>query len=61
MLLYLREILTLATQNMDSAKWAIKHTSALSIADTVSSCGQWNQRLFLSFRGLELIFSQAMT
>lgn len=38
-LLYLQEILQLATQNLDSPRWAIKHASALAVADTVSALG----------------------
>ncbi len=38
-LLYLEEILQLATQNMDSPRWAIKHASALAVAGTVTALG----------------------
>ena len=38
-LLYLREIVNLASQYLDSARWSVKHTSAFAIADAVTSCG----------------------
>ena len=38
-LLYLQEILQLGTQNLDSPRWAIKHASALAVADTVPALG----------------------
>ncbi|EPE29251.1 ARM repeat-containing protein [Glarea lozoyensis ATCC 20868] len=38
-LLYSKEIIDLAILNLDSAKWTIKHTAALSIAEVVSSSG----------------------
>ena len=38
-LLYLKEIVDLASQYLDSARWSIKHTSAFAIADAVKSCG----------------------
>ena len=38
-LLYLKEIVTLASQHLDSARWSIKHTSALAVADVVTSSG----------------------
>ena len=38
-LLYLNEILNLASQHLDSARWSIKHTSAFAVADVVTSCG----------------------
>ena len=38
-LLYLQEILQLATQNLNSPRWAVKHASALAVADTVTSMG----------------------
>ena len=38
-LLYLKEIVDLASQYLDSARWSVKHTSAFAIADTVISCG----------------------
>ena len=38
-LLYLQEILQLGTQHLDSPRWAIKHASALAIADTVTALG----------------------
>ena len=38
-LLYLEEIITLASQYLDSARWSIKHTSAFAVADVVTSSG----------------------
>jgi len=38
-LLYLREITSLCTERLDSPKWVIKHTAALTIADVVQSSG----------------------
>ena len=38
-LLYLKEIVNLASQYLDSARWSIKHTSAFATADAVTSCG----------------------
>ena len=38
-LLYLKEIVDLASQHLVSARWSIKHTSAFAIADVVSSSG----------------------
>jgi proteasome component ECM29 len=38
-LLYLKEIVVLATPHLDSLRWSIKHTSAFTIADAVESCG----------------------
>ena len=38
-LLHLREIVDLASQYLGSARWSIKHTSALSIANIVTSSG----------------------
>ena len=38
-LLYLKEIVDLALQHLDSARWSIKHTSALAVADVVISSG----------------------
>ncbi|KAL6716269.1 proteasome component M29 [Lecanora helva] len=38
-LLYVKEIIELASQHLDSAQWPIKHTSAFAIADVVRSCG----------------------
>ncbi|KAL2007106.1 hypothetical protein VTN00DRAFT_8544 [Thermoascus crustaceus] len=35
--LYLKEILGLITEHLDSPRWAIKHTAALAIADTITS------------------------
>jgi proteasome component ECM29 len=38
-LLYLKEITTLSSEHLDSPKWAIKHTAALTIAEVVASAG----------------------
>lgn len=38
-LLYLKEIIDLASQYLDSARWSIKHTSAFAVADVVTSSG----------------------
>jgi len=38
-LLYLREILQLATQHLDSPRWAIKHASALAVTGVVTFSG----------------------
>lgn len=38
-LLYLKEIVDLASQHLDSARWLIKHTSAFAVADVVISSG----------------------
>jgi proteasome component ECM29 len=38
-LLYLKEIVDLSIQRLESPKWAIKHTAALTIADAVVSSG----------------------
>ena len=38
-LLYLQEIISLASQYLDSARWSIKHTSAFAVADVVTSSG----------------------
>lgn len=38
-LLYLKEILSLSLSRLESPKWTIKHTAALTIADTASSAG----------------------
>ena len=38
-LLYLKEIVDLASQYLASARWSIKHTSAFTIADVVTSSG----------------------
>jgi len=38
-LLYLQEILQLGTQHLESPRWAIKHASALAVADTVTALG----------------------
>ena len=38
-LLYLREIVQLASQHLDSPRWSIKHTAAYAVADVVNSAG----------------------
>ena len=38
-LLYLKEIIALASQHLDSARWSLKHTSASAVADIVTSSG----------------------
>lgn len=38
-LLYLKEIIDLASQHLESARWSLKHTSAFAIADVVTSSG----------------------
>ncbi len=38
-LLYLKEIVDLASQHLDSARWSTKHTSAFAVADVVTSSG----------------------
>jgi proteasome component ECM29 len=38
-LLYLKEILSLSVERLDSPKWTIKHTAAVTIADVVTSAG----------------------
>jgi proteasome component ECM29 len=38
-LLYLKEILSLSSEHLDSPKWTIKHTAALSIAEVITSAG----------------------
>lgn len=38
-LLYLKEIVQLAKENLDSQRWTIKHSAALSIAEVVMSAG----------------------
>ena len=38
-LLYLREIIDLSTQNLGSSRWSVKHTAAFTIADTVKAAG----------------------
>lgn len=38
-LLYLKEIVDLASHYLDSARWSIKHTSAFAVADVVTSSG----------------------
>ncbi|KAI9731286.1 MAG: proteasome component M29 [Claussenomyces sp. TS43310] len=38
-LLYLKEIIVISAERIESPKWAIKHTAALTIADVVTSCG----------------------
>lgn len=37
--LYLKEILSICSVNLESPRWAIKHTSAITVADVVTSCG----------------------
>lgn len=39
-LLNLEEIVDLASQHLNSARWSIKHTSAFSVADVVTSSGK---------------------
>jgi proteasome component ECM29 len=39
-LLYLQEIVSLAIEHLDSARWAVKHAAALSIADAAKSGAQ---------------------
>lgn len=38
-LLYLKEIIQLSSQYLDSARWSVKHTSAFAIAEAVNSAG----------------------
>ena len=38
-LLYLKEIIQLVSQHLDSARWSVKHTSAFAVADVVMSAG----------------------
>ena len=38
-LLYLKEIIEIAVERLDSPKWTVKHTAALTIADVVTSAG----------------------
>jgi proteasome component ECM29 len=38
-LLYLKEILSLADSKLESPRWALKHTSALTVADVVMASG----------------------
>ena len=38
-LLYLKEIIDLASQYLDSARWSVKHTSAFAVADVITSSG----------------------
>lgn len=38
-LLYLNEIISQASQHLDSPRWSIKHTSALTIANAITSLG----------------------
>ncbi|KAK4692039.1 proteasome component ECM29, partial [Lecanoromycetidae sp. Uapishka_2] len=38
-LLYLKEIVGLASQYLDSPRWSVKHTSAFAVADVVTSSG----------------------
>lgn len=39
-LLYLKEIVQLALQHLESPRWAVKHTSALAVADIIGSAGR---------------------
>lgn len=50
-LLYIKEILTLSLERLDSPKWAIKHTAALTVADVVTSA-----RADVSIANAELIW-----
>ena len=38
-LLYLHEIIDLSVLHLDSTRWSVKHTAALTIADTIRSAG----------------------
>jgi proteasome component ECM29 len=38
-LLYLKEIIAISAERLDSPKWTVKHTAALTIADTITSAG----------------------
>lgn len=38
-LLYFKEIIQLTAQHLESPRWAVKHTSALAVADVISSAG----------------------
>jgi proteasome component ECM29 len=38
-ILYSKEIIALSIENMESPKWTIKHTAALTIADVIASSG----------------------
>lgn len=38
-LLYLKEIIEIAVERLDSPKWTVKHTAALTIADVIASAG----------------------
>ena len=38
-LLYLKEIISLASQYLDSPRWSLKHTSAFAVADVITSSG----------------------
>ena len=38
-LLYLKEIMALASQHLDSSRWSLQHTSAFAIADVITSSG----------------------
>lgn len=38
-LLYLKEIIALASQYLDSSRWSLKHTSAFAVADVIASSG----------------------
>lgn len=39
-LLYLAEILALASQHLEAARWSVKHTSSFAVADVVTSSGK---------------------
>lgn len=38
-LLYFKEIIQLTAEQLESPRWAVKHTSALAVADVISSAG----------------------
>lgn len=38
-LLYIQEIIQMALQHLDSPKWSLKHTAALTIADSINAMG----------------------
>ena len=38
-LLYMKEIVELTSQHLESPRWAVKHTSALAVADVINSAG----------------------
>jgi proteasome component ECM29 len=44
-LLYLREILELSNTHLDSAQWVLKHTSARTVADTVTAVAALESRM----------------